>query len=113
MPARDYFRLHGRRRVELWVTVRRPGTPWVRDARVTDLGLGGAGLEIQADLEPGTALSLEVRAPTLWDPLALTGAVAWFRAGTPASRAGIAFEHHDADRLFSLLEFLAGQGYDT
>lgn len=112
MPARDHFRLHGRRRVELWITLRRPGTQWRRDARVVDLGLGGAGLEIQTALEPGTPVSLEVRAPSLWDPLLLTGTVAWCRTDLEVGRAGVAFQHDDSARLFALFEFLAGQGYD-
>src|SRR5262245_22405219 len=59
MPARAYFRVHERRRVDFPAKLcvhdgSRPGglasEPWTRgpkrDVRVRDLGLGGAGIEI-------------------------------------------------------------------
>ena len=74
----------------------------------TDPGLAGI-------LELDAMVTVELTAPTLWDPLPLRGKVAWLRrgaAGKPA-RAGIRFEHHDAGALFALYEVLASAGFDV
>jgi len=134
MVARDHFRAYARRRVDLGATLRDRQTAEEEPVRVRDLGLGGACVELPegrrsiepagwsaaepglvAILEQEAAVTLELTAPTLWDPLPLRGRVAWIRrgaAGKPA-RAGIRFEHHDAGSLFALHELLAATGFDV
>jgi hypothetical protein len=51
--------------VDLRVIVRREGSGWQSDARIVDLGFGGACVELSERLEPGTEVALEIRAPTL------------------------------------------------
>ena len=78
--------------------------------RVRDLGLGGAGLELPdaPALEAQAPITLEVTAPTLWDPLILRGTVAWLRRGAAGKpmRTGVRFEHHDAAALYALYQML-------
>jgi hypothetical protein len=44
---------------------------------VTDLGLGGARLELREGLEPGRPVTLRLDLPGLWDALELAAEVAW------------------------------------
>lgn len=131
MVARDHFRVHGRRRVDLSATLRDRQTAEEESVRVRDLGLGGACVELPeargsfdpGGTDPGLAgileldamVTVELTAPTLWDPLPLRGKVAWIRRGTAGkpARAGIRFEHHDAGALFALYEVLASAGFDV
>ena len=91
------------------------------DARVRDLGLGGACIEIadasasSAFIEREAAVTIEVMAPTLWDPLLLSGRVAWVRraGGGRPLRAGIRFEHRDPAALYALFQLLGAQVYDA
>lgn len=131
MAARDHYRAHARRRVDLDATVRGRDGAFSHVARVRDLGLGGACLEIgdptgsaallageargAAGVEREAAVTVEVMAPTLWDPLTLSGRVAWVRrgvAGRPA-RAGVRFEHRDPASLFALFQLLGAHMYDA
>ena len=95
-----------------------------------DLGLGGACIEIA---EPSTAplpgkdrapppaverdapVTLEVMAPTLWDPLALSGKIALVRrgAGGRPTRAGVRFEHREPASLYALFQLLGAHVYDA
>ncbi len=119
MAARDHFRAHARRRVDLDATVRRRDGGFVHDARVRDLGLGGACLEIAdpnvAGVEREAAVTIEVMAPTLWDPLVLGGRIAWVRRGSQgrATRAGVRFEHREPAALFALFQLLGAHIYDA
>jgi hypothetical protein len=132
MPAaREHFRAHARRRVNLGATLRDNVGSLVKDVRVRDLGLGGACLEI-ADphaasspsaggaapvaaatlsrwLDPEAIVIVELAAPTRWDPLTLHGKIAWVRRGSQGrpTRAGVRFEHRDAGMLFALFQLLA------
>jgi hypothetical protein len=55
----------------------------------------------------GARLTLEIVAPTLWDPLVLPGRVVWSRADRGVTpRAGLSFEHTDPARAFALFELL-------
>lgn len=133
MAVRDHFRAYARRRVDLGATLRDRQTADEQPVRVRDLGLGGACIEL-ADARPGdaaagwpsstprpgttveldAAVSLEVTAPTLWDPLPLRGTIAWIRrggAGKP-TRAGVRFEHHDAAALYALHHLLGAHIFD-
>jgi hypothetical protein len=68
-------------------------------------------VEVPAD----SGVTLEVTAPTLWDPLVLRGRVAWVRraTGNRPMRAGIRFEHRDASALFALFQLLGAHAYDV
>ncbi len=126
--ARDHFRAHARRRVDLDGVLRLEGakdkpSP-TREVHIRDLGLGGAGVEIserpsdasgKALFDRDVPVVLEVTAPTLWDPLPLAGKVAWFRrggGGRPA-RAGIRFEHREPGALYALFQLLGAHLYDV
>ncbi len=125
MAARDHFRAHARRRVDLEATLReKEGAP-AKEARVRDLGLGGACVEISSDggsegprglaLQPQAAVTLEVMAPTLWDPLTLSGKIAWVRRGGQGrpTRAGVRFEHREPSALYALFQLLGAHHYDS
>jgi hypothetical protein len=129
MAARDHFRAHGRRRVDLDAIVRGKDGGFSHEARVRDLGLGGACIEI-AETDPllvgdprPSALGvdreapvlLEVMAPTLWDPLTLGGRIAWVRRGASGrpTRAGVRFEHREPGALYALFQLLGAHMYDA
>lgn len=132
MAARDHFRAHARRRVELGAVLRSPGGQTRQDVRIRDLGLGGVCIEVPeidaptlatprdlgrgpAPTRPGpvtlereASVTLEVLAPTLWDPLVLAGKIAWIRRSAPgrATRAGVRFEHREPSALYALFQLL-------
>jgi hypothetical protein len=133
MAARDHFRAHARRRVELGAVLRSPAGLTRQDVRIRDLGLGGVCIEVPeldvaAAREPGRAarpgpvtlereasVTLEVLAPSLWDPLVLAGKIAWIRRSGPgrATRAGVRFEHREPSALYALFQLLGAHGYDA
>jgi len=114
MAARERFRATARRRVDVPVSVRTLASAHDLPANLVNLGLAGACLELGEALVPGSDLTLEVRTPTLWDPLELPGRVAWARwnASTEVARVGVHFEHHHPASLFSLFELLGSQDFD-
>lgn len=69
----------------------------------------------EVEVPTDSGVTLEVTAPTLWDPLVLRGRVAWVRraAGNRPMRAGIRFEHRDASALFALFQLLGAHAYDV
>ncbi len=137
MAARDHFRAHARRRVELGAVLRSPGGLARQDVRIRDLGLGGVCIEVPeveasalaaardlgrsaarpgpVTLEREASVTLEVLAPTLWDPLVLAGKIAWIRRSGPgrATRAGVRFEHREPSALYALFQLLGAHGYDA
>ena len=120
----DYFRAHARRRTDLQAVLRDHSGALAHGARITDLGLGGACVELSDGIgellgagafDLDTSVTLEVTAPSLWDPLSLRGKVAWIRspaAGAP-TRAGVRFEHRDASALYALFQLLGAHGYEA
>jgi PilZ domain len=125
MAARDHFRAHARRRVDLGATLRvGRGDAASQAVRVRDLGLGGAGLELvdAAESRPGAlplereaVVTMEVMAPTLWDPLTLRGKIAWLRRGAQGrpTRLGVRFEHRESAALYALYQLLGAYRYDA
>jgi hypothetical protein len=118
MAGPTHFRAHARFRVELGATLSGSAGS-ARQVRVCDLGLGGAGVELAGEGAPlavDAVVTLAVRAPTLWDPLALPGRVAWLEAEAPGrpARAGIRFElgRGDVGKLYSLFQLLGGRAFD-
>lgn len=113
MAASEHFRAHGRRRVDLSATVRGGGSTLSKSAGVVDLSLGGACLTLAEPLALDARVTVEIAAPTLWDPLLLTARVAWVRygGGTLGARVGVAFEHAAGGALLPLVELLGAHAY--
>jgi hypothetical protein len=123
MNPQDHFRALARRPVALSALLSSSDAGWHRPARVVDLGLGGARLEIQGTLESGTVVTLEVDTPHLWDPLRLGGTIAWCQPDQAAgdsrpevvslrSQCGLSFGHNSGPKLRALVLLLAAEGYD-
>jgi hypothetical protein len=106
--------------VNLGATLRDNVGSVARDVRVRDLGLGGASLEVLEGsggarfLTPEAIVTVELAAPTRWDPLTLQGKVVWVRRSPQGRtmRAGVRFEHRDAAALFALFQLLGATAYD-
>ncbi len=115
MARVGHFRAHERRAVSIGALLRHERTGWVREARVFDLSLAGAGLAMGEPVEVGTPVVLELAAPTLWDPLSLHGAVVWCQRqggeGAP-TRAGVAFSHDSPEPLVALFDVLTTAAYE-
>ena len=111
MSPSGHFRAHGRREVDLSAALDREESARVR---IVNLSLGGACIEGGAPFALGTSLTLEIVAPTLWDPLVLRGRVVWSRGDRGATpRAGLSFEHGDPARAYALFELLGAHEYDA
>lgn len=116
MAARDHFRSLARRSVNLRAKLRGGGSVEL-PARLVDLGLGGACVELSGAVSgrlSGDRVELEVMAPHLWDPLTLDARIVWNR-DRPQSRTrrvGLRFEHQSGSVLRALAELLGAEGYD-
>ena len=112
-PARplDHFRAFARRPVGLSAIVSRGDGSWKRPARLIDLGLGGACMEMLEAVPNGTPLSLAVEAPHLWDPLFLEGEVVWLHSVEGNARLGVRFFHRSGRTLRTLTELLEAEQY--
>ena len=109
------FRVHDRRTVRLGASVAHADAGWNAEARVHNVGLGGACIEIAQPLSAGDRIVLGFMAPTLWDPLHIRARVAWVRPGgtdvagdrqLALTRCGAAFEHADASSVLALFELI-------
>jgi hypothetical protein len=107
----DHFRAFARRPVGLSAIISRGDGTWKRPARLLDLGLGGTCLEMLEAVPNGTAISLSVEAPHLWDPLFLQGEVVWLRSGDGVARVGVRFYHRSGRTLRALTELLETEAY--
>jgi hypothetical protein len=107
------FRTGERRPIVLPAMLRDRSGAFAHRVHVVDLGLGGAGLELDGRIDPGHLIVLEVNAPNLWDPLVLRGRVVWFRPRVQEDKArvGIAFEAEETS-LYPLLEVLTANVYE-
>lgn len=110
---RPHFRLFARRSAQLPALLS-SSADGVRDARVLDVGLGGACVETTAGLGPGAQVTLEINTPNLWDPLVMDGAIAWVTDASQEgiARAGIRFEPGRPGGLRALVELLGQDRYD-
>ena len=106
-----HFRAFARRPVGLPALVSRGDGSWKRPARLLDLGLGGACIEMLETIPNGTAISLSVEAPHLWDPLFLEGEVVWLLPLDGAARIGVRFYHRSGRTLRTLTELLEAEQY--
>jgi hypothetical protein len=88
---------------------------WERDAKVVDLGFGGACLEIADALAPGDRVAISFVAPNLWDPLIIGAHVAWVKpgAGMDVGRVGVRFEYPQSATVFALFELLGTLDYEA
>lgn len=81
--------------------------------RVVDLGIGGAGVEIDRAVALGERVTLHVAAPSLWEPLVVAAEARWCQPRDAAAfRAGLRFALRSNRTLRSLLELLAEDAYD-
>jgi PilZ domain len=110
-PRSNHFRAFARRPVGLSAVVSRGDGSWKRPARLLDLGLGGTCLEILEPVPNGTAISLTVEAPHLWDPLLLEGEVVWMHTVAGAAHVGVRFYHRSGRTLRTLTELLEAEAY--
>jgi PilZ domain len=110
-PRLNHFRAFARRPVGLSAVISRGDGSWKRPARLLDLGLGGTCLETLEAIPNGTALSLAVEAPHLWDPLFLEGEVVWLQPLASAARVGVRFYHRSGRTLRTLSELLEAEAY--
>jgi len=113
-PA-PHFRALARRPVSLPARIAQAAQPINGSgaARLVDLGLGGACLELGQLLKDGTPLRLLIDVPHLWDPLELDARVTWARPGVgrgPA-RVGVRFEGASGRTLRLLAELLEAEAY--
>jgi hypothetical protein len=106
------FRAHARRPARLRALVIHPDAGWQSQLAVDNVGLGGARLLVEGRIAPGDAVTVSLTAPTLWDPLVLRARVAWVDPAAQPPRAGVAFEHRDAQAIFALYELIAALGYE-
>jgi Tfp pilus assembly protein PilZ len=111
MSGPGHFRGLARRPVSLAGTLS-AGGGWVRPARLTDLGLGGARVLVEAELTVGTSVLLTVEAPNRWDPLQVEAKVSWSREHDRGTEAGLAFVRQTRGTVHGLLELLGSEAYD-
>ena len=112
MAEKRHFRAFARRAVSLPATVVAAASADARPVRVVNLGLGGACIEVAGELGVGAAVTLEVTAPNLWDPLVVPATVAWQRDTEGRFHAGLAFRHTEKSALPALVELLAAYRYE-
>ena len=107
-PPVDHFRSLGRHPADLPVRVRAEGREESHSARLLNLGLGGACLEIAERYERGERLKLEFDLPGLWDPLVLDVEVAWCEPRAEGTtRAGLRFTGASGRSLRLIAEAIA------
>jgi hypothetical protein len=107
-----HFRTQGRRRVDLTASLLRPSHDSNETARIVDLSLAGACVEVERPLDPGTRVRMEIVAPTLWDPVVVRCRAVW--SGAPVSpRTGLSFEHGESSLVFALFELLEAHAYES
>ncbi len=116
MAAPRHFRAFARRVINLPVTIATQAQG-PRPARLVNLGLGGACIEVPAapSFGAGHLVTLEVTAPNLWDPLVVPATVAWVRLAPAGNQiAGLAFNHatKGVAALPALVELLLAFRYE-
>jgi len=108
------FRVYERKPVRFVVGMSHP-IGGQGEARVHNIGLGGAGLEMSGSgIRVDDRVALSFIAPTLWDPLEISARVAWVRPATrlEPTRFGVAFEPTDARKVLALFELISALVFD-
>jgi hypothetical protein len=112
VPIADHFRAFARRPTSLPARVQSEVLGWDLAAELVDLGLGGASIIIAEALPLGTSIRLRVDAPQLWEPLVVSGRIAWSRPTLEGdSRLGVRFEPDSATCLAVLAELVGPGGF--
>ncbi|HEY5955105.1 MAG TPA: PilZ domain-containing protein [Polyangiaceae bacterium] len=112
MPVPDHFRAFARRPTSLPARLQSDVLGWDLAAELVDLGLGGACVTLSDALPLGTSIRLRIEAPQLWEPLIVTGCVAWSRVNRGGqAQLGIRFEPDSANSLAVLAELVGPGGY--
>ena len=107
MASNQYFRAVERRPIALQARISQRGQQRAFPTQVVNLGLGGAGLELQEALPSGTLVELQIETPYLWDPLDLNARVIWTRTEiAQRNRAGLRFDENAGPSLLALVELL-------
>jgi hypothetical protein len=86
--------------------LRPKGATLVEPAWLVDLGLGGAGAQLAEVIPVGTAVSVSLSAPQLWDALEIDGTILWLREEEGLISVGIRFHHRGPATLRALSELL-------
>jgi Tfp pilus assembly protein PilZ len=112
MAAERHFRAFARRAVNLSATVATEANG-PRPARLMNVGLGGACIEVSGPPSVGSAITLEVTAPNLWDPLVVSATVTWVHpTGSGPAHVGLAFHHAQKSALPALVELLVAYHFE-
>jgi hypothetical protein len=106
MTAAGHFRLRARRTVSLPARISPRASTIALDARLIDLGLEGACVELSLPVEVGDPVLLSVDLPGLWDPLALAAVVAWTAPANAErqARAGVRFSSPSGESLLLIAD---------
>lgn len=114
LSSLSHFRAQARKPVSL-VGALRPAAldvVWNRDVHVLDLGLGGACVEMSNSVLAGTQVELVIETPHLWDPLTLSGTVAWeLELPDGGARVGVRFGHVRSASIRALTELLEAEAF--
>jgi hypothetical protein len=115
LSGRDHFRAFSRRAISVAATlvVENERDPIEREAKLVDLGLGGACVEVPDGVPVAASVRLSLTAPHRWDPLFVSGRVAWSRPAENqgVARVGIRFEASSGPTLRALVELLDTHAY--
>lgn len=110
-----HFRRSARTPIELRVCFRRdePGAALEKAGRISDLGMGGAFVQVERPPPIGTPIVLTLQAPTAWDPLELPAEVRWLSdAGAELGAGfGLKFRGLAPSQATALYELLASAGF--
>lgn len=113
MNVSDHFRAQARRSVALDATLLTVDGQWRTSARLVDLGLGGARLDLREMPPKDSKLKLQVLSPHLWDPLVVRGSIAHFDVHSPTHAVvGLSFEHDTGTTIRAITELLSANAYD-
>ena len=114
MLQKNHFRAHRRHAVDLLAVLQNLAENSDQEARILDLGLEGARIELPKLVFPEVPIALLITAPSLWDPLVLRGRIVWSRqAAGRLALAGLQFQHPQAAPLMALVELLGACVYDA
>lgn len=110
-----HFRRSARTPIELRVCFRRdePGAALEKAGRISDLGMGGAFVQVDRPPPIGTPILLTLQAPTAWDPLELPAEVRWLSDDPVGLGQGFGLEFRGLapSQATALYELLASAGY--
>jgi PilZ domain len=104
------FRAHARQAVRARAVVTHAPSGWRQEAAVENIGLGGAGLVVDAaTVSPGETVTVAFSAAGVVGPLVLSARVVWISppGHTSSGRTvGVAFEHGNPDAAYALYQML-------